>query len=64
VRAQGVVLVEPAGDHDPGLEQALELLAVQELVAHHAVEALDVRVLLRTAILDERLPHATRPGRR
>jgi hypothetical protein len=53
-----VVLLDPGGDHDPGLEQAVELLAVQQLVAHRAVEALEVGVLLRAALLDEGLPHA------
>jgi len=36
-------------------EQAVELFAVQELVAHRAVEALDEGVLLRCALLDEEL---------
>lgn len=46
VRAQRVVLLDAAGDHDPGLEQAVELLALQELVANRAVEALGVGVPL------------------
>ncbi len=40
-------------DDDPGLQQVLELLAVQQLVAHGAVEPLDVGVLLRRSLLDE-----------
>jgi hypothetical protein len=43
--------VEPALDLDSGLEQEVELLAVQQLVSHRAVEALDERVLIRRARL-------------
>ena len=42
----GVVLDEPLADHDAGLEHAGELFAVEDFVAHRAVEALDERVLL------------------
>ena len=41
----GVVLDTPALDNDSGFEEGAELLDVEELVAHAAVEALDERVL-------------------
>lgn len=53
MRAQRVVFLDPAGDHDPCLERAVEVLAVEDLVAHRAVEALHVGVLLRGAPLDK-----------
>ena len=52
--AQRVVFDEPFADHDLGFEEACELFAVEDFVAHRAVEALDERVLLRAAFLDER----------
>jgi len=54
VRTHRVVLVDPVTNHDSRFEEAVELLAVQELVAHRVVEALDERVLLRATTLDER----------
>jgi hypothetical protein len=36
----------------------LGLSTVEDLVAHHAVEALDERILLRAALLDERGLHS------
>src|SRR5262245_3303385 len=53
-----VVSLDPVGDHNAGFDQAAELLAVEELVAEGAVEALDERVLLRAAFLDECGLHA------
>jgi hypothetical protein len=46
-----VVLVELAGDHDVGLSDRVEQLPVEELVAHRAVEPLDIAVLLRAAFV-------------
>jgi hypothetical protein len=46
VRAAGVVVSPPALDHDPGLLERVEHLAVEQLVAELAVEALAVAVLL------------------
>jgi hypothetical protein len=42
-------------DHDARFEHGAEQLAVEDLVAHRAVEALDVGVLLRRCLLDEDL---------
>ena len=44
VGSVGVVLDAPGFDDDLGLEEAAELLEVQQLVAGLAVEALDERV--------------------
>src|ERR1044071_938815 len=41
VRAHLVVVAPPALDHDLGLAQAVEDLAVQQLVAEPGIEALD-----------------------
>ena len=54
MQAHGVVLDDPALDHHAGLEQAVALFAVEYVVAHRSVEALDERVLLQAALLDER----------
>jgi hypothetical protein len=54
VWAQRVVLLDPGVDQHARFEQAVELFAVQEPISHRAVEALDERVLLRAALLDER----------
>ena len=48
-----VVASAPIGDDDLGLEQGVKELAVEELVAHGSVEALDEGVLLGAALLDE-----------
>ena len=42
----GVVVVDPAGEHDPGLGERVELLAIKELFAEGGVEALDEAVFL------------------
>ena len=41
VRAVGVIVVDPAGEHDPGLGERVELLAVEELASCAGVERLD-----------------------
>jgi hypothetical protein len=48
----GVVVADPVGDHDPGFGQGVEAVAVEQLVAHGAVEPFDVAVLLGAALLD------------
>jgi hypothetical protein len=48
----GVVLDAPGFDDDLGLEEAAELLDVEQLVAAAAVEALDEGVLPGRARLD------------
>jgi len=48
----GVVVVDPAGEHDPGLGERVELLAVEELAASASVERLDEAVLPRRARVD------------
>lgn len=53
MRAARVVVPPPALDHDPRLGEAVEDLAVQELVAELGVEALAVPVLPWAARLDE-----------
>jgi hypothetical protein len=45
VGSDGVVLDPPVLDQQPGLEQAVEGLDSQQLVAEPAAEALDVGVL-------------------
>jgi len=45
VRAVGVVVVDPASEHDPSLGERVELLAVEELAASASVERLDEAVL-------------------
>ena len=47
VRSAHVVVDSPVFDQDLGFEQAVELPAVEELVAEPAVELLDPRVLPR-----------------
>ena len=47
-----VVVASPALDNDLGLAQAVEDLAVEQLIAKAGVEAFDVAVLPRTASLD------------
>ena len=49
----GVVLGDPVGDHDPGFEHRVELLDVETLAAHAAVEAFDEGVLPEAGLLDE-----------
>jgi hypothetical protein len=51
VGSNGVVLERPGIDHDPGLEQVVELLADEQLVAHRAVDGLT----------DGRLPFRSTP---
>jgi hypothetical protein len=53
MRSLAVVTIDPVGHHDACLEQAVELFAVQQLVAHRAAKAFEERVLLRAALLDE-----------
>ena len=48
----GVVVVDPAGEHDPGLGECVELLAVEELAASAGVERFDEAVLPRRAGVD------------
>ena len=45
-------MASPALDNDLGLAQAVEDLAVEQLIAKAGVEAFDVAVLPRTASLD------------
>jgi hypothetical protein len=52
VRAVGVVLDSPVGDEDLGLEECVELLDGQQLVAYAAAVGLDPRVLPGRAGLD------------
>ena len=54
VRANGVVVPPPALDEDFRLQQRVELLAGQQLVAELAVEALDVAVLPQGTYCAER----------
>src|SRR5438445_169030 len=61
VRPLLVVDVEPGADHHLSLEDAVELLAVEHLVAHRAVEALDEGILLRARLLDEDRLDTARP---
>ena len=56
MRANGVVFIDPLVQNDLGLEHGAEQLAVEDLVAHRAVEPLDIGVLLRRALRDEQLP--------
>jgi len=53
MRSPLVVLLHPAGDDDAHLEDAIGLFAIKQLIAHGAVEALDVGILLGVALLDE-----------
>ena len=48
----GVVVVDPTGEHDPGLGERVELLAVEELVSCAGVERFDKAVLPRRAWVD------------
>src|SRR5918993_5991054 len=54
MRAHRVVVAPPALDHHLGLAQAVEDLAVEQLVAEPGVEALDEAVLPSTAELSIR----------
>jgi hypothetical protein len=45
MRPVGVVVVDPAGEHDPGLGERVELLAVEELAAGAGVKRLGEAVL-------------------
>lgn len=54
VRTVLVVLVDPTSDHDARFGQGLELLDVEQVNAHRAIEALDGSVMLRRTLLDER----------
>lgn len=56
-RAQGVVLIDPARDDDADLEQGVQLLTVEQLVAHRSVEPF----LLRDGSGDE-AGDVRRPG--
>ena len=53
-----VVVPPPTLDEHLGLQERVELLSGQELVAEPAVEALAVAVLPRTARFDEQSFHA------
>ena len=53
MRALLVVALAPVIDDDARLQQRLEDLAVEDLVAQGPVEPLHERVLLRAALLDE-----------
>ena len=62
-----IVFVAPVGEHDPRLEQRVEELTVQELVAQARVERLDPGVLPGRARIDEdrrRCVEATPVGNR
>ena len=48
----GVVVVDPAGEHDPSLGERVELLAVEEFAAGAGVERLDEAVLPGRAWVD------------
>jgi len=61
VRALGVVVPPPAFDDDLGLAQAVEDLAIQELVPELGVEAFAVAVLPGAAGLDVGGPGAYGP---
>ncbi len=52
MRPVGVVVVDPFGEHDPGLGERVELLAVEELAAGAGVERLDEAVLPGRAGVD------------
>lgn len=58
MRALGVVVLAPALDDDPRLGQAVEDLAVEELVPELRVKAFAVTVLPWTARLDVGCPGA------
>ncbi len=58
MRSPLVVLLHPAGDDDAHLEDAVGLFAIERLMVHGAVEALDVGILLRVALLDEGRLHS------
>ena len=58
----GVVVDAPVLDDDLGLEEGVEQLAVEELVAEAAVEALDPGVLPRAARVDEDRVGAVEPA--
>lgn len=56
VRSDRVLMPQPSLDQDMSLDQCVEYLAIQKLVAHRAIIALTVEVLLRGAGTDvERL---------
>ena len=52
MRPVGVVVVDPFGEHDPGLGERVELLAVESLVPEAAVKGFDVAVLPGRARVD------------
>ena len=52
MRPVGVVVVDPAGEHDPGLGERVELLAVKELLTEGGVERFDEAVLPGRAGVD------------
>lgn len=52
MRPVGVVVVDPFGEHDPGLGERVELLAVEELASCAGVERLDEAVLPGRAGVD------------
>src|SRR5437870_8064683 len=49
----GVVLLVPGVDEHARFEHRVELLDVEQITAHRAVEALNEGVLLRAGLLDE-----------
>ena len=52
MRANGVVVMSPCFDHDLGLLERVEDLAVEQLIAELSVEAIVVAVLTGAAWLD------------
>ena len=52
MRPYGVVVASPGFDHDLGLLQCVEDLAVEQFIAQFAVEAFAIAVLPRAARLD------------
>jgi hypothetical protein len=63
MRSLAVETIDPVGDHDAFLEQAVELFAVQQLVAYRAAKAFEEPVLLRAALLDEGGLHRLAAGK-
>ena len=58
MRPDGVVMLAPTLDQDPGFGQGVEDLAVEHLVPEFSVEALVVTVLPWAARFDEQCLHA------
>lgn len=58
MRSLTVVILDPGSDLDPGMGKAHEQRLIEKLIAHAAVEALDVAVLHRLARSDVMPLHA------